>query len=92
MNRDGYVSVNIDLGQIKNHDDYKAAWRKFHPVQMRMIEKNEQCKHELGDTFIINNHYHFPEQICHALMHVLSLYIWRASVGFPSWEWSRIDN
>ena len=86
MDEGQYVNVNIDFDQIKNHEDYKKVWKSFHPVEIRMIEKNEQCKHALGDSFVLKNHYHFPEQICHALMHVLSLYVWRASVGFPSWE------
>lgn len=86
MDKDEYVSCNIDFGAIKNHDDYHAVWDRLHPVEIRMIEKNEQCKHELGDSFILKHHYDFPEQVCHALMHVLSLYVWRASVGFPSWE------
>ena len=86
MDTNERASLNIDFDQIRNHDDYKAVWKNIRPVQIRMIEKNEQCKHALGDSFILNNHYHFPEQVCHALMHVLSLYVWRSSFGFPSWE------
>ena len=86
MNDDTCLHLNVDLEAIKNNEDYHAVWDRIHPVEIRMIEKNEHCKHELGDSFILKHHYDHPEEICHALMHVLSLYVWRASMGFPSWE------
>ena len=51
-----------------------------------MIEKNEECRHNLGDTFIFDNPYTRPAGICAALLHVLDLYTWRATLGFPSWN------
>ncbi len=81
-----FVNVNVDLDAIKDSDDYHAVWDRNHLVEIRMIEKNEHCKHELGDSFILKHHYGSPEKVCHALIHVLSLYVFRASVGFPPWE------
>jgi uncharacterized repeat protein (TIGR04076 family) len=51
-----------------------------------MIEKNEECKHNLGDVFVYKNPYDKPQGVCTALLHVLDLYIWRVALGFPSWE------
>ena len=51
-----------------------------------MVEKNEQCMHNVGDIFIFDNPYTRPEKICNALLHVLNLYLWRVALGFPSWN------
>jgi len=84
-----YLNLDIDFNPIKSHEDYQEIWKRFSPVEVRMIEKNEDCLHRLADTFIYNNHYDKPHGICSALHHVLQLYIWRASLGFPSWEKER---
>jgi uncharacterized repeat protein (TIGR04076 family) len=80
----------IDLGlkfkDIKSYDDYKNLWENMSPVQIEMIEKNESCKHKLGDVFVFDNPYSRPEKICNALMHVVDLYLWRSALGFPSWN------
>ena len=51
-----------------------------------MIKKDGKCKHNLDDVFYYNNPYQKPKDVCNALLHVLDLYIWRAVLGFPSWE------
>jgi len=84
-----YLDLDIDFNEIKSHTDYKEIWKKFYPVRVKMIEKNEECLHNLSDSFVYNNHYDKPGGICSALHHVLKLYIWRASIGFPSWEKDR---
>jgi len=84
-----YLNLDIDFDDIKSHADYKKVWEKFSPVKVQMIEKNEECQHRLSDSFLYNNHYDKPKGICSALHHVLQLYIWRASLGFPSWEKDR---
>ena len=83
------LNLDIDFDEIKSHADYKDVWKRFHPVEVKMIEKNEECRHNLSDAFTYDNHYDKPAGICSALHHVLQLFIWRASIGFPSWEQDR---
>ena len=66
--------------------EYLAVWEQLAPLQVRMIEKNGLCHHELGDTFVYKTPYKRPDGLCSALLHVLDLYTWRATLGFPSWE------
>ena len=66
--------------------DYKELWKDLGPIEIRIIEKNEKCPHEVGDTFYYENPYKPPEGVCHAILHVLELYVWRTALGFPSWE------
>ena len=80
------LQLNINLDEIESFSDYKQALKRFSPVEAANITENEKCKHNMGDTFIYNNHYHRPDGICPPLNHVLQLYVWRASLGFPSWE------
>lgn len=86
MKNDQHLDLGIDAADIKSHDDYHQVWQRLAPVEVTMIEQNEQCHHALGERFVYRHHYDKPEGICMALHHVLQLYIWRASVGFPSWE------
>ena len=78
------LPLTVNKGRRK-----RAAPKRFSPVKVEMIEKNEECLHNLSDSFLYNNHYDKPQGICSALHHVLQLYIWRASLGFPSWEKDR---
>lgn len=66
--------------------EYKEYWSNLSKLQIKMIEKNEECKHNQGDVFYYENPYKRPENVCFALLHVLDLYLWRVSLGFPSWE------
>jgi len=66
--------------------EYKGRWEDLGPIEIKMVEKNERCHHELGDVFYYENPYRRPEGVCHALLHVLELYVWRVAMGFPSWE------
>jgi uncharacterized repeat protein (TIGR04076 family) len=62
-------------------------WQDLGPIEIRMVEKHEKCHHNIGDTFCYADPYHPPAEVkCHALLHVLELYIWRVAMGFPSWE------
>jgi uncharacterized repeat protein (TIGR04076 family) len=65
---------------------YKGAWASLPKIQIRMVEKTGECKHHLGDTYIYENPYKRPENVCFALLHVLDLYTWRVTLGFPSWN------
>ena len=80
------LGLGIDFSSINSYEDYRQIWDKLAPVQIKMVEKNEQCKHDLGDTFLYKTHYDKPDDLCYALSHVVELYILRASIGFPSWE------
>jgi uncharacterized repeat protein (TIGR04076 family) len=80
------LDLNIDVCSIKSHEDYRALWNRLGKIEIKMVEKNEECKHNLGDTFIYENPYQKPDGVCNALLHVLDLYIWRVALGFPSWN------
>jgi hypothetical protein len=86
MDSDECLRLNIDLAKVTSPADYKGTWKRIAPVTATNIQKNQKCPHALGATFVYRDHYDKPEGICTALHHVLQLYIWRASVGFPSWE------
>ncbi|PKL92595.1 MAG: hypothetical protein CVV21_02210 [Candidatus Goldiibacteriota bacterium HGW-Goldbacteria-1] len=80
------IDLNIDMSSIKNHQDYRAVWDDLCPIEIKMVEQYEECKHKIGDTFIYENPYTKPAGLCGALMHVAELYLWRAELGFPSWN------
>ncbi len=79
------VVLDVDFEALKTHDDYLKVWERVSKVEIRMVEKNEECKHNLGDRFVYESPYKKPAGVCNALLHVLDLYIWRAALGFPSW-------
>ncbi len=80
------LDLNIDSDSIKNHEEYIKLWERIGKIEIKMVEKYEECRHNLGDTFIYQNPYKKPEGVCTALLHVLDLYTWRVALGFPSWN------
>ncbi len=72
--------------QPASRDEYLALWKRLSPLQIKMIEKNGLCNHELGDTYLYETPYKKPVGVCNALLHVIDLYTWRVTLGFPSWE------
>ena len=66
--------------------EYKEQWASLDPIEIKLVEKHGQCKHEVGDTFHYTNPYKRPEGVCAALLNVLDLYTWRAALGYPSWN------
>jgi uncharacterized repeat protein (TIGR04076 family) len=86
MDRDNIIDLNIDVGAVRNHDDYRALWKKIGRIEIRMVEKHEECRHKLDDVFIYEDPYNRPAGVCSALLHVLDLYVWRVALGFPSWN------
>jgi uncharacterized repeat protein (TIGR04076 family) len=86
MEENNRLCLHVDFSEIKSHADYRKFWDKIPRVEIRMIEQNEECQHKLGDSFIYENPYRRPANVCSALLHVLDLYIWRAALGFPSWN------
>lgn len=84
--RNDFIDLNIDISEIKNYDEYQKLWDRIGKIEIKMVEKYEKCKHNIGDTFIYETPYKKPEGVCNALLHVLDLYTWRTTFGFPSWN------
>jgi hypothetical protein len=66
--------------------EYKELWAQQGPIQIKMVERTGSCRHILGEVFTFQTPYDKPPGLCSALLHVLDLYTWRVSLGFPSWE------
>jgi uncharacterized repeat protein (TIGR04076 family) len=86
MEKDKKLDLNIDVSQFHSHEEYRAIWGKIAKIEIRCVEKNEECRHKVGDAFVYENPYKRPAGVCDALLHVLDLYTWRAAFGFPSWN------
>ncbi len=83
---DETLDLNLDFGDMQNHDRYRELWKRLGRLEIRCVEKNEECRHAVGDVFVYENPYQKPQGVCEALLHVLDLYVWRAALGFPSWN------
>jgi len=83
--KDG-IDLNIDVSTIKNHEEYRELWQRLGKIEIKMVEKHEECRHNIGDTFLYENPYKRPNDVCEALLYVLDLYVWRVALGFPSWN------
>ena len=86
MHNQEKIDLNIDVEKINNHEQYREFWTKIGKIEIKCVEKNEECKHNIGDVFIYENPYKRPSGVCEALLHVLDLYSWRVALGFPSWN------
>jgi uncharacterized repeat protein (TIGR04076 family) len=80
------LSLGVDFAGIGDHEAYRDFWKRMPRIEARMVEKNEECRHALGEIIVFDDPYARPEGICHALCHVFQLYLWRLSLGFPSWN------
>jgi len=80
------LDLHVDMEKIRNHAEYRELWNRVGAIEIRCVEKNEECPHNVGDVFIFKNPYQEPQGVCEALMHVLKLYTWRVTLGFPSWN------
>ncbi len=69
-----------------DREEYLAAWKNLSPLVLTLTHKSGRCKHEVGESYTLKNPYDRPPQLCSALLHVLQLYTWRLTLGFPSWE------
>lgn len=76
----------IGRGKELTPEEYKELWTKSGPVQIKVTEKAGACPFNIGDTFVYSTPHDKPQGVCSDLLHVLDLYIWRISLGFPSWE------
>jgi uncharacterized repeat protein (TIGR04076 family) len=78
--------LDLNIGPIHSYEEYKNIWKSVPKIRITCIEKNEECKHSVGDSFTYESPYKKPDGVCTALLHVLDLYIWRVALGFPSWN------
>jgi uncharacterized repeat protein (TIGR04076 family) len=75
---------NVNTGDTDA--DYRKAWANLGKIEITMVEKNGECKHNVGDTYLYESPYKRPANVCFALLHVLDLYTWRVTLDFPSWN------
>ncbi len=80
------LTLDLDTAGIADYTAYRDLWKRLPKLEAILIEKNEECRHTLGETILFDSPYDHPEGICHALYHVFQLYLWRAALGFPSWN------
>jgi uncharacterized repeat protein (TIGR04076 family) len=81
----GEIRLNIDVTSLSDFE-YRALWDNLGKIEVRLVEKIGDCKHNIGDTCIYDTPYKRPAIVCAALLHVLDLYTWRVALGFPSWN------
>ena len=86
MDNKNVSCFGIDLRQPLTNAAYKGLWTDLPKIRIELVEKIGQCPHEEGDVFFYENPYKLPQNLCYALLHVLNLYTWRVSLGFPSWD------
>jgi uncharacterized repeat protein (TIGR04076 family) len=79
------ISLNLDIQNLTDAE-YRKLWDRLGKIEIRLVEKIGQCPHNVGDTYIYDNPYRRPSNVCYALLHVLDLYTWRVALGFPSWN------
>lgn len=80
------MGIDLGIGDVRDYEAYKELWKELDEIEVRCVEKYETCKHSVGDSFVYKNPYKRPAGLCEALMHVLDLYLWRTTLGFPSWN------
>ena len=86
MENHNRICLNIDLSSPMPREAYLKHWAKLSKIEIRLVEKLGDCKHNLGDVYYYENPYKRPESVCFALLHVFELYTWRIVLGFPSWN------
>lgn len=64
----------------------KAAWDGAGPLELRMVERYGTCSHEVGARIRIAHPNEPLTGLCPAMAIVANAYLWRAALGFPSWE------
>ena len=86
MEVDETLGIGLDPASIPDYAAYKEVWKRLPRLEVRMVEQNEECRHSLGEVLVFETPYDRPRGACHALLQVLQLYLWRAALGFPSWN------
>jgi hypothetical protein len=49
--------LDLNVGPIHSYEEYKDVWKNISKIEITCIEKNEECKHFVGDSFIYENPY-----------------------------------
>ncbi len=86
MKKEKKIDLGFDLHQPMADGDYRKLWSDLGRIEIRLVEKIGECPHNIGDRYYYKNPYKRPEKVCFALLHVLDLYTWRVTLGFPSWN------
>jgi uncharacterized repeat protein (TIGR04076 family) len=86
MKTEKKICLNADLPPTLPREEYLQYWNRLSKIEIRLVEKLGQCKHNVGDVFYYENPYKRPEGVCFSLLHVFELYTWRVTLGFPSWN------
>ena len=88
MTEEKRSNIRLELNTAGMTDeDYRKLWDRMGKIEIRCIEKNGQCRHNVGETHYYDRMpYRRPDGVCYALLHVLELYTWRVTLGFPSWN------
>ena len=79
------ISLTLDIQNFSD-TEYRKIWNSLYKIEIRLVEKIGECRHNLGETYIYDTPYKRPEKVCFALLHVLDLYTWRVALGYPSWN------
>ncbi len=80
------LSLGIDLRGIVDHEAYRKFWKRLPRIEATMVEKNEECRHVLGEALVYEDPYRRPRGTCAALAQAFEPYLWRVVLGFPSWN------
>lgn len=89
--RNDTIHLDIETAGMTDRD-YMKLWQRLDRIEIRCIEKNGQCRHNVGETHYYDlMPYRRPEGVCYALLHVLELYTWRVTLGFPGWDAANRD-
>ena len=79
-------NLNADGKPPMTREEYLNHWGDLYAIEIKLTDKIGECRHNQGDVFYYENPYKRPENVCFALLHVLDLYTWRVTLGFPSWN------
>ena len=63
-----------------------GAWAESGPLELRLTQLDGACSHDAGTVYIFATPYELPSGLCEAMASVVRGYVWRAALGFPSWE------
>jgi uncharacterized repeat protein (TIGR04076 family) len=85
METPAYLDLGLDLKNMPQAELQKV-WGQLGKIEIRMVEKIGECRHNLGEVYTYGTPYQKPDSVCPALLHVLDLFTWRVALGFPSWN------
>ncbi len=80
----GKIGFPLDIQNLSDAE-YRKLWDRC-KIEIRLVEKIGECRHNLGEVHIYDTPYKRPPDVCYALLHVLDLYTWRVVLAYPSWN------